>query len=218
MRVLVVEDEADLANTLRKALAEELFAVDVALDGAEAEYLLTEVTYDAVVLDLMVPTRSGWAILQDARKTGSRTPILILTALDHVEDRVKALNLGADDYLAKPFAIAELVARLRALIRRSAGNPSPVLTVGEVSIDRASRTVLRKGETVDLTAREYAILELMVRNPGTLVTRSAICEQIYCESTEVFSNVVDVHVAALRRKLGSSFIQTRRGHGYIVNA
>jgi two-component system, OmpR family, response regulator len=166
----------------------------------------------------MVPKRSGWMLLQDMRQAGARTPVLILTALDAVADRVKALDLGADDYLPKPFAISELVARLRALVRRAGGNPAPVLVVGDITIDRAARLVYRDNVPVDLTAREYAILELMVRNRGTLVTRSSICEHIYSDSSDVFSNVIDVHIAALRRKLGPTVIHTRRGQGYIVNA
>src|SRR5687767_7988905 len=187
MRVLVVEDEADLASTLSRALSEAHFAVDLASDGDEAQYMLGEVSYDAVVLDLMVPKRSGWTLLRDLRRSGSRTPVLILTALDAVADRVKALDLGADDYLSKPFAIAELVARLRALVRRATGNPSPVLVVGTITIDRAARRVYRENTPVELTAREYSILELMVRQRGTLVTRSTICEHIYNESIDVFS-------------------------------
>jgi two-component system OmpR family response regulator len=229
MRVLVVEDEADLASTLRRALGEAHFAVDVASDGDEAQFMLGEVSYDAVFLDLMVPKRSGWTLLQDLRRgnrgpcadgpaSGTRTPVLILTALDGVDDRVRALDLGADDYLPKPFAISELVARLRALVRRAGGNPAPVLVVGDITVDRAARLVYRGNEPVELTAREYAILELMVRHRGTLVTRSAICEHIYSEASDVFSNVIDVHIAALRRKLGPAVIQTRRGQGYIVNA
>jgi len=231
MRVLVVEDEADLASTLRRALGEAHFAVDVASDGDEAQFMLDEVSYDAVVLDLMVPKRTGWTLLQDLRReqpdtavasgvpaSGARTPVLILTALDGVDDRVKALDLGADDYLPKPFAISELVARLRALVRRAGGNPAPVLVVGDITIDRAARLVYRGNAPVELTAREYAILELMVRQRGTLVTRSAICEHIYSEASDVFSNVIDVHIAALRRKLGPAVIHTRRGQGYIVNA
>lgn len=218
MRVLIVEDEADLASTLSRSLGEAHFAVDLAADGDEAHFMLKEVTYDAVVLDLMVPKRSGWRLLQDLRHSGARTPVLILTALDGVADRVKALDLGADDYLPKPFAIAELIARLRALVRRAGGNPAPVLVVGDIMIDRAARLVYRDNVPVELTAREYSILELMVRNRGTLVTRSAICEHIYSESSDVFSNVIDVHIAALRRKLGPTVIHTRRGQGYIVNA
>ncbi len=231
MRVLVVEDEADLASTLSRALGEAHFAVDIASDGDEAQFMLAEVSYDAVVLDLMVPKRSGWTLLKDLRQgppnshptaqspaSGVRTPVLILTALDAVADRVKALDLGADDYLPKPFAISELVARLRALVRRAGGNPAPVLVVGDITIDRAARLVYRDNVPVDLTAREYSILELMVRHRGTLVTRSAICEHIYSEASDVFSNVIDVHIAALRRKLGPTVIHTRRGQGYIVNA
>jgi DNA-binding response OmpR family regulator len=218
MRVLIVEDEADLASTLSRSLGEAHFAVDLAADGDEAHFMLKEVSYDAVVLDLMVPKRSGWTLLQDLRHSGARTPVLILTALDAVADRVKALDLGADDYLPKPFAISELVARLRALVRRAGGNPAPVLVVGDITIDRAARLVYRDNVAVELTAREYSILELMVRNRGTLVTRSAICEHIYSESSDVFSNVIDVHIAALRRKLGPTVIHTRRGQGYIVNA
>jgi two-component system OmpR family response regulator len=217
MRVLLVEDESDLASALSRALTEAHFAVDMAGDGDDAQFLLGELAYDAVVLDLMLPKRSGWTILQDLRRSGARTPVLILTALDAVEDRVKALDLGADDYLPKPFAIAELVARLRALVRRAGGNPSPVLVVGNITIDRAARLVYRENKPIDLTAREYSILELMVRNRGTLVTRCDICEHIYSESNDVFSNVIDVHIAALRRKLGPSLIHTRRGQGYIVN-
>ena len=218
MRLLVVEDEADLASTLRRALTEAHFAVDLAADGDEAQFMLGEVSYDAIVLDLMVPKRSGWTLLQDFRQSGARTPVLILTALDAVADRVKALDLGADDYLPKPFAISELVARLRALVRRAGGNPAPVLAAGEITIDTAARLVYRDNVPIELTAREYSILELMVRQRGTLVTRSQICEHIYSESSDVFSNVIDVHIAALRRKLGPTVIHTRRGHGYIVNA
>jgi DNA-binding response OmpR family regulator len=218
VRLLLVEDEADLANALHRALAEERFVVDVAADGEEAAFLLREITFDAIVLDLMVPKRSGWRLLQDVRAAGCRTPVLILTARDGVEDRVKALDLGADDYLPKPFAISELTARLRALVRRSAGHPSPTFSVGDVTIDAARRLVYRGAEPVELTAREYAILELMVHRRGTLVTRAVICEHLYSEASDVFSNVVDVHVAALRRKLGPSIIQTRRGQGYIVDA
>jgi two-component system, OmpR family, response regulator len=218
MRLLIVEDEPDLARALERSLSEESFAVDLAADGDEAQFLLSEVAYDAVVLDLMVPKRSGWSLLEDLRRSGSRTPVLILTALDAVDDRVKALNLGADDYLPKPFAMTELVARLRALVRRAGGNPSPIVAVGDITIDRAARVVYRESVPIELTAREYSILELMVSHRGALVTRSRICEHIYNESSEVYSNVVDVHIAALRRKLGASLIKTRRGQGYIVNA
>jgi two-component system OmpR family response regulator len=218
MRLLIAEDEPDLAHAVRRALEEEHFAVDVALDGDEAQFLLSEIGYDAVVLDLMIPKRDGWMLLRDLRASGARTPVLILTARDAVEDRVRALDLGADDYLSKPFATSELAARLRALVRRAAGHPAPVAVAGNIAVHTAARRVYRDQAPVDLTAREYAILELLIRRRGTLVTRAMICDQIYDESSDVYSNVVDVHIAALRRKLGPALIQTRRGQGYIIDA
>jgi two-component system OmpR family response regulator len=217
VRLLVVEDEPDLARALQRSLAEEQFAVDVAHDGGEAHFMLSEIAYDAVVLDLMVPGRDGWTLLKDLRAAGSRTPVLVLTARHDVEDRVRTLNLGADDYLLKPFSTAELVARLRALVRRAAGQPAPLQVAGDVKIDTSARRVFRGGALVDLTAREYAILELLLQRRGTLVTRALICDHIYDERSDVFSNVVDVHVAALRRKLGPALIQTRRGLGYMID-
>jgi two-component system OmpR family response regulator len=217
MRVLVVEDEADLAGALKRSLENERFAVDTALDGDEAQFLLSEVEYDAVILDLMVPKRSGWALLAGLRASGLRTPVLVLTAREAVEDRVRALDLGADDYLLKPCAPSELAARLRALVRRAAGHAGPVHVVGCVRVDTAARRVYRHEAPIALTAREYSVLEFLVNRRGTLVTRATICEHIYDEQSDVFSNVVDVHVAALRRKLGPDVIQTRRGHGYIID-
>jgi two-component system OmpR family response regulator len=217
MRLLIVEDEADLAQALKRSLEEELFAVDVAADGDEAQFMLREIVYDVIVLDLMVPKRSGWALLQELRAAGSRTPVLILTARTGIDDRVKALDLGADDYLPKPFALSELAARLRALVRRAAGHPTPVHVLGNITIDTAAHRVYRDETPIDLTAREYAVLEFLVRRRGTLVTRGAICDHIYDEGSDVFSNVVDVHVAALRRKLGTTLIHTRRGEGYIID-
>jgi two-component system OmpR family response regulator len=217
MRVLVVEDEVDLASALKRSLENERFAIDIALDGEEAQFLLSEVEYDVVVLDLMVPKRSGWTLLSDLRDAGSRTPVLVLTARAAVEDRVRALDLGADDYLLKPFASSELAARLRALVRRAAGHAGSVHVVGSVRVDTAARRVYRDEAQIALTAREYSVLEFLVNRRGTLVTRATICEHIYDDESDVFSNVVDVHVAALRRKLGPDVIQTRRGHGYIVD-
>ncbi len=218
MRVLVVEDESDLARTLRKALGEEGFAVDLSADGEDALFRLREIAYDIVILDLMLPRLDGWRVLETARQEGIRTPVLVLTARDALSDKIRGLDLGADDYLTKPFALAELVARVRALVRRAAVDPSPVLVIGEVTIDTASRTVRRAGELVPLTAREYAILEYLARRRGTLVTRTMLCEHLYDEDSEIGSNVIDVHVAALRRKLGRALIQTRRGHGYLIDA
>ena len=218
MRLLLVEDEADFARTLRKALEEEHFAVDVADNGVEGLHLATEVAYDAIVLDLMIPGIDGFTVLETLRREGRRTPVLVLTARDTLTDKVRGLDLGADDYLTKPFELSELVARLRAAIRRSSGDPAPTITLGDLTIDTNARRVLRRDRPVELTAREYAILELLLRRRGTLVTRPVICEHIYDDDDEVVSNVVDVHVAALRRKLGRDLILTRRGHGYMIDA
>ncbi len=218
MRLLLVEDEADFARTLRKALEEEHFAVDVAANGVEGLHLATEVAYDAIVLDLMIPGIDGFTVLETLRREGRRTPVLVLTARDTLPDKVRGLDLGADDYLTKPFELSELVARLRAAIRRSSGDPAPTITLGDLTIDTNARRVLRRDRPVELTAREYAILELLLRRRGTLVTRPVICEHIYDDEDEVVSNVVDVHVAALRRKLGRDLILTRRGHGYMIDA
>jgi two-component system OmpR family response regulator len=218
VRLLVVEDERDLAQTVRRALEEEEFAVDVAEDGEDALFKIREMPYDAVILDLMLPGLDGWTLLQTIRAAGIRTPVLVLTARDMIDDRVRGLNLGADDYLTKPFALAELIARIRAMIRRAYGNPVPTIELGELTIDTASRQVRRSGNLIDLTAREFAILELLTRSRGSVVARSTICEHIYNEDTDVLSNVVDVHVAALRRKLGPEVIRTRRGEGYIIDA
>ena len=218
MRLLVVEDERDLAQTLRRALEEEEFAVDLAENGEEALYKIREMSYDAVVLDLMLPRLDGWSVLRTARAEGIRTPVLLLTARDMIEDRVRGLNQGADDYLTKPFALAELIARVRAMIRRAYGNPSTRVEIGDLVIDTAARQVWRAGVAVDLTAREFAILELLTRSRGAVVARATVCEHIYNEEADVLSNVVDVHVAALRRKLGSDVIRTRRGEGYIIDA
>jgi two-component system OmpR family response regulator len=218
MRVLVVEDEPGLASTLHKALTEEEFAVDLAADGDDGLYKLTAVAYDAVVLDVMLPRLDGWSVLQQARARGIKTPVLMLTARDQVQDRVRGLNLGADDYLAKPFALSELVARLRALIRRSYGGDSPTIAIGGVTIDSAARRVYRDGVEVELTAREYAILEHLVRSRGRIVTRNMLYEHLYSEDEAVGSNVVEVHIASLRRKLGADVIRTRRGEGYLIDA
>jgi two-component system OmpR family response regulator len=217
VRLLVVEDEPDLRSALARALADEHFAVDTAADGDEGLFLAIEVDYDAVVLDLMLPRRNGWDVLGALRAAGRRTPVLLLTARDAVDDRVRGLNAGADDYLTKPFALEELVARLRALIRRAAAQPAPSVRIADVDIDLASRRVFRGGTEVVLTAREFGILELLVRERGAVVGRSTIAEHLYADDQEVLSNAIDVHVAALRRKLGAHLIRTRRGLGYLID-
>jgi len=217
MRVLIVEDEPDLAGAIRKALVEEGFAVDVAEDGEVGIFKAESWEYDLVVLDLMLPVVDGWEVLRRLRRK-KKTPVLILTARDAVADKVKGLDLGADDYLAKPFELDELLARIRSLLRRAASQPSPVVEVGELQVDTAAKTVRRGGTDVELTAREYALLELFTRNLGKLVTRSMVYDHLYDESDPTGSNVVDVYVANLRRKLGKDFIETRRGQGYILRA
>ena len=219
MRLLLVEDEGELARVLCQALEEEGFQVDSAADGEEGLFKAGEVDYDAILLDLMLPGLDGFEVLSRLRAPGGRpVPVLVLTARDGVPDRVRGLNLGADDYLVKPFDLDEMLARVRALIRRSADRPSPRLSVGDVTIDTVARTV-RKGEApVDLTAKEYALLEYLALHAGEVVTRTRIYEHIYGEEEDTFSNVVNVYVANLRRKLGADVIETRRGHGYLVRA
>ena len=217
MRVLVVEDEPELLSVIARALREEGYAVDEAADGDEGLYKATSWDYDAVVLDLMLPGRDGWQVLAGVRRE-RKTPVLILTARDAVADRVRGLDGGADDYLVKPFELAEFLARLRALIRRAAGQAEAVLVVGDVRIDTRSRTVTRGGEPVALTAREYALVELLALHRGRLVTRSQIYEHLFDENDDTLSNLVEVHVSNVRKKLGKDFIATRRGQGYVVDA
>ena len=217
MRVLVVEDEPDLRRVVGQALREAGYAVDEAADGEEGLYKATTWEYDALVLDLMMPRLDGWELLRRLRRT-HKTPVLILTARDTVGDRVRGLDAGADDYLVKPFDLVELQARLRALIRRAAGNAVAALAIGDVVIDTAARVVTRGGHTVNLTAREYALVELLAQHHGHLVTRSMIYEHLFDETEDSLSNLVDVHVSNVRKKLGKDFITTRRGQGYVIDA
>jgi len=217
MRVLVAEDETDLARTLGKALIEDGYAVDVARTGHEVLAKAGTVPYDTIVLDIMMPGVDGLSVLSTLRKNGDRVPVLVLTARDGLDDKVRGLDLGADDYMTKPFALAEALARVRALIRRASPEPMTELTVGAIVVDTGARTVRREGQLVELTAREYAILELLTRRKGTVVTRSAIYDHIYDEHEDTLSNVIDVFIASLRRKVGAEVIRTRRGHGYLVD-
>jgi two-component system OmpR family response regulator len=216
MRVLIVEDEADLRCALAQALREEGYAVDTAPDGEEGFFKAEGTPYDAIVLDLMLPRLDGWEFLRRLRAQQT-TPVLILTARDAVADRVAGLDLGADDYLVKPFALSELAARLRALIRRTTGTATPVVHLGDITIDMAARKVTRAGEAVHLTAREYALLELLVLHRGRLVTRTMIYDHLFDENDDTLSNVVDVYVSNVRKKLGRNLITTRRGQGYIID-
>ena len=216
MRILVVEDELDLAKTLCDVLEEEGFSVDMARDGVTALQKAQAADYDAIVLDLMLPRLDGLSVLARLRAE-KKTPVLILTARDAMLDKVKGLDAGADDYLTKPFALEELLARLRALIRGAAGQPSPTVRIGDAEINLASRRVTRAGVHVALSAKEYALLELLALRKGQLVTRETIYGHLWDEHDETLSNVVEVYVASLRRKLGTRLIETRRGLGYIAN-
>lgn len=216
MRVLVIEDERDLLEALAQSLREAGYAVDEASDGQAALFKATSADYDAIVLDLMLPRINGWEVLRTLRKS-KHTPVLILTARDTLPDRVKGLDAGADDYLTKPFELAELQARLRALIRRAAGQTRSLLEVGDVAIDTAERTVRKAGELVPLTPREYALVEFLALHKGKLVTRTMIYDHLFDEEDNTLSNLVDVHIANVRKKLGKDFITTRRGEGYQIN-
>lgn len=215
MRILVVEDEADLLRSIAQALREEGYAVDTAANGEDGLFNAESNDYDAIVLDVMMPKMDGWEMLARLRKT-KKTPVLMLTARDQSRDRVRGLDTGADDYVVKPFDLPELFARLRALIRRSAGQTRNVIEIGEVSIDVAARQVARAGESVSLTAREYALLEYLALHRGELVTRTALYEHLFDENDSTMSNLLDVHVSNLRKKLGAEFVSTRRGHGYCI--
>jgi two-component system OmpR family response regulator len=217
MRVLLVEDEADLARGIARGLTDARCAVDIAVDGEDGLARATDGPYDAIVLDLMLPKISGWAVLDALRQRGSRTPVLILTARDAVDDRVRGLNQGADDYLTKPFALEELIARLRALVRRAADHPAPDVRIGRIRLDLAARRVYRGDAEIVVTAREFDILAYLARQRGHVVSRTAISEHLYNEDGEVLSNAIDVHVASLRRKLGPDVIRTRRGMGYLID-
>ncbi|MEQ1854791.1 MAG: response regulator transcription factor, partial [Chthoniobacteraceae bacterium] len=211
----VVEDEPDLLRALAKVLREEGYAVDVAEDGDVGFQKAESTDYDAIVLDVMLPVMDGFELLRRLRLTKS-TPVLILTARVKSGDRVRGLDTGADDYLAKPYDLDELLARLRALIRRAAGKASPAISIADVVIDVATRRVSRAGVELALTAREYALLEFLAQHRGRVVSRTELYEHLFDESDDTLSNLLDVHVSNLRKKLGHEFITTRRGHGYCI--
>jgi two-component system OmpR family response regulator len=204
-----------LLSSLAKALREEGYAVDTAENGEDGVFNATSIDYDAVILDVMLPQLDGWQVLKRLRKV-KQTPVLMLTARDGSPDRVRGLDGGADDYVAKPFDLAELLARLRALIRRAAGRATTSLEIGPVVIDTAARTVARNGKPIELTAREYALLEFLAVHRGEVVTRTALYEHLFDEDDSTLSNLLDVHVSNIRKKLGHEFITTRRGHGYCI--
>lgn len=215
MRILVVEDEPDLLASLAKSLREEGYAVDTAANGEDGLFNAESIDYDAIVLDVMLPRLDGWELLKRLRKT-KKTPVLMLTARDTARDRVRGLDTGADDYVVKPFDLDELLARLRALIRRTTGTATPRIEIGKVVIDTAARTVTLAGKPVEITAREYALLEFLALHRGEVVTRTQLYEHLFDEDDSTLSNLLDVHVSNLRKKLGHDFITTRRGHGYCI--
>ncbi len=218
MRILLAEDELPIADFITRGLTEHGYGVDVAHDGEEAEQWPSIADYDVIVLDVMLPRRDGIEVCRGLRSRGVRTPILMLTALDAVADRVRGLDSGADDYLVKPFAFAELLARIRALIRREPALVGNLLEVGDLTIDTATREVTRAGRPIDLTAKEFALLEYLMRHPNQVLTRTVIAEHVWNYDFDNATNVIDVHVKNLRRKIddgaGAKLLHTVRGAGY----
>ncbi len=220
MRVLLVEDHRPLVRALKRGLEEEGFAVDVAFDGEEGGYKAETADYDVIILDLMLPKEDGLSLLQRWRRAGLKTHVLVLTARGAIEDKVRGLDMGADDYLTKPFELGELLARLRALVRRGHQIKDPILRILDLEIDTAARTVKRGGKSIHLTPREFALLQFLAFHRGKVVSRSMIWEHLYDESDENTSNVVDVYIRYLRNKVDRDFdpplILTRWGEGYLL--
>lgn len=217
MRILLVEDDRMLGDGLQAGLTQAGYAVDWLRDGEAAVAALSTETFAAVVLDLGLPKRDGLSVLQWLRGRHDATPVLILTARDQLEDRVRGLDLGADDYVLKPFDLDEIAARLRALVRRAHGRPEPVLTLGGIELNPAARTVTRGGALIDLTPREFDLLHLLLQNADRVLTRRALEEQLYTWNDAVDSNALEVHVHHLRKKLGNELIRTVRGVGYMAS-
>jgi two-component system copper resistance phosphate regulon response regulator CusR len=222
LKILVVEDEAKTARFLRKGLREAGFVVDVAEDGEEAIHLVGELPFDLIVLDVMIPIADGWQVLVTLRGHGIETPILLLTAKDAVADRVKGFELGADDYLVKPFAFSELLARVRSLLKRSPVRQQEVLRVADLEIDLVRHRAARSGHRVDLTAKEFVLLTFLVRRASEVLSRTMIAEEVWDMNFDSDTNVVDVNVRRLRSKVDDPFprklIKTVRGVGYVINA
>ena len=222
MRLLVVEDDARIARFVAKGLREQAYAVDVASTGEEALYQAAVNTYDLVILDVMIPAPDGFAVCRELRKAGQRMPILMLTARDAVEDRITGLDHGADDYLTKPFEFRELLARLRALLRRSGELRPAKITVADLVLDTGPQTAKRAGRPITLTAKEYALLEYLARNAERVVGRAEIAEHVWDETFDPFSNLIEVYINRLRRKIDADsakpLLQTRRGVGYVLGS
>jgi two-component system, OmpR family, copper resistance phosphate regulon response regulator CusR len=220
MRLLIVEDQQKAAAYLRKGLEENGFVVDVASDGVEGLHRARSGEYDLVVLDVMLPGRDGWSVLTELRQAGHQTPVLFLTARDAVEDRVKGLELGGDDYLVKPFSFAELLARVRSLLRRGPGRQPEMVRIGDLELDLIRHKATRGGQRLELTPKEFALLSLLARRSGEVLSRTLIAEQVWDMNFDSDSNVVDVHVRRLRSKVDAPFaiklIHTVRGIGYVL--
>jgi DNA-binding response OmpR family regulator len=218
MRILVVDDDTRLCSIVRRGLLEEAYAVDVAYDGEEGEYMAEVHPYDLIILDIMMPKKDGIQVCRELRARRINTPIMMLTARDAVEDRVRGLDAGADDYMVKPFSFSELLARVRALLRREAMTKSPEIALGNLVLNTLTRQVRRGDRTIDLTTKEYVILEYFMRHPNAVVTRTTLEEHAWDYDFDSMSNLVDVYIRRLRRKLDDddreSLLQTVRGAGY----
>lgn len=214
MRILLVEDTEGLGEVIREQITDEGHAVDWVLTIAHADVSLRSVDYDLILLDLMLPDGNGLDLLTKIRHSGKTTPVIILTARDQISDRIKGLNAGADDYLVKPFDLSELSARIAAVSRRYAGNPNPIVNIGELGIDLTKHLVYRDGATINLTAREWALLEAFIQRPGTLLSKAQLEDHLYAFGSEIESNTIEVYVSRLRKKLGSDQLETVRGQGY----
>ena len=218
MRILLVEDDRLLGDGLQAGLTQAGYAVEWMRDGEAAVAALSAESFSAVVLDLGLPKRDGLSVLQWLRARHDATPVLILTARDQPGDKVRGLDLGADDYVLKPFDLDEVAARLRALVRRAHGRPDPLLTVGEIALNPAARTVTRTGQLIELTPREFDLLHLLLQNTDRVLTRRSLEEQLYTWNDAVDSNALEVHIHHLRRKLGNELIRTVRGVGYMASS
>jgi len=220
MRILIIEDEKKVAQFIKKGLEEEHYAVDTAYDGEMGLYMIDVNEYDLVVLDLMIPKIDGLEVLKKIRGNKNKVPILVLTAKDTVEDIVKGLDAGCDDYLTKPFEFIEFLARVRALLRREKGEKEPVLKIADLTLSLVTHKVMRKGKEIELTSKEYALLEYFMRNPDKVLTRTMITEHVWDYHFDSMTNVIDVYVNYLRRKIDKDFepklIHTIRGVGYIM--
>ena len=216
MRILVVEDEPRLLRNLAKSLREEGYAVDTASDGEDGSFKAELNDYDAIILDVMLPKLDGWELLARLRQQKKLTPVLMLTARDAPSDRVRGLDTGADDYLVKPFDLSELLARVRALIRRNVNRPTNQIEVGDLVLNTRAKNATRHGQPITLTAREFAILEYLALHRGEIISRTELYEHLFDEHDDTMSNLLDVHIFSLRKKLGAELIATRRGQGFCI--